>query len=45
MLVATIAYNLDNNLLNNSVEDYSYREYNKLDSNNYKLYNLNKEEE
>ena len=45
MLVATIAYNLDNNLLNNSVEDYSYKEYNKLNSNNYKLYNLNKEEE
>ena len=45
MLAATIAYNLDNNLLNNSAEDYSYREYNKLNSNNYKLYNLNKEEE
>ena len=44
MLVATAAYNLDNDLLNDSAEDYGYKEYDKLDSNNYKLYNLNKEE-
>ena len=45
MLAATAAYNLDNDLLNNSAEDYSYREYDKSDSNDCKLYNLNKEEE
>ena len=44
MLVATAAYNLDNDLLNDSAEDYSYREYDKLDSDDCKLYNLNKEE-